>query len=91
MMKCGARGVPAPQVKWTKDSGVDFPAATERRITQHSMTQDSFLRDSKGTSFSSFEIRNISSVDMGVYTCNATNPAGSITWNITLSVLEIPR
>lgn len=28
---------------------------------------------------------------MGVYQCTATNPAGSITWNITLSVLEVPR
>lgn len=28
---------------------------------------------------------------MGVYTCTATNLAGSVTTNTTLTVLEVPR
>ena len=38
-----------------------------------------------------YEILQVVAADMGVYTCTASNPAGSISTNITLSVLEVPR
>lgn len=88
-MKCGAQGVPAPEVRWSKDSGADFPAASERRITQNSSPFN--LAADKLMSFNSFEIWNVKTADAGVYSCIATNPAGSISWNISLSVLEMPR
>ena len=86
-MECGARGVPAPEVRWVKDSGANFPAASERRITQNLLPLDA----NELTRFNSFNIWDIKAVDMGVYSCIATNPAGSISWNITLAVLETPR
>ena len=95
-MKCGAQGVPAPEVKWSKDSGADFPAARERRITQNNSPQQTFLNnpgdgEDQMMSFNSFEIWSINSRDAGVYSCVASNPAGSISWNITLSVQEMPK
>ena len=38
-----------------------------------------------------YVIMNVKADDMGVYTCTATNLAGTITTNITLNVLEVPR
>ena len=86
-MKCAAQGVPAPKVAWSKDSGTDFPAASERRITHTTFP----MGQERRAILNSFIIRDVKAVDMGVYTCTATNPAGSISWNITLSVLESPR
>ena len=39
----------------------------------------------------SFAIYGVKSEDMGVYQCSASNPAGRVSWNITLAVLEVPR
>ena len=84
-MKCAAKGVPAPEVFWTKDSGSDFPAATERRII------NSFpIGHDQRTTINSFVIRDVKAVDTGMYTCTAKNPAGTVSWNISLSVLESP-
>uniref|UniRef100_A0A0K2ULZ3 Leucinerich repeats and immunoglobulinlike domains 3 [Chrysemys picta] n=1 Tax=Lepeophtheirus salmonis TaxID=72036 RepID=A0A0K2ULZ3_LEPSM len=93
-LKCAAEGVPAPKVSWKKDHGNDFPAARERRIERariitpsSSTSSDDF---SSRVSVNSLVIHNIKAVDMGIYTCTARNPAGEVSWNITLSVLEIP-
>ena len=86
-LKCAARGVPAPKVFWTKDSGTDFPAATERRIAVNSFSDSA----DKRTNINSFVIYGVKAKDMGIYQCTASNPAGSISWNISLSVLEVPR
>ena len=75
------------KVFWSKDSGSDFPAASERRITHTTFP----MGQERRTIVNSFIIRDVKAIDMGVYTCTATNPAGSISWNITLSVLESPR
>ena len=75
------------QVFWSKDFGSDFPAASERRITHTTFP----MGQERRTIINSFVIRDVKAVDMGVYTCTASNPAGSISWNITLSVLESPR
>lgn len=86
-MKCAAQGVPAPKVAWNKDSGGDFPAASERRISYNTFP----MGQERRTIVNSFTIRDVKAIDMGIYTCTASNPAGSISWNISLSVLESPR
>jgi Leucine-rich repeat (LRR) protein len=86
-LKCAASGVPAPKVSWSKDSGSDFPAAAERRINVNSFAAGNDQR----TNVNSFVIYSVKAKDMGVYQCLASNPAGKISWNITLSVLEVPR
>ena len=77
-LKCSATGVPQPDIAWQKDSGKDFPAASERRIHMDPETN-------------TYEIHDVRAADMGVYTCTASNLAGAITTNITLNVLEVPR
>lgn len=86
-LKCAAEGVPAPNVSWSKDEGGDFPAARERRINVNTFSAG----DDQKTIINSFNIYNVKAVDMGIYQCKASNPAGSISWNISLSVLEVPR
>ena len=97
--ECGASGFPAPKVKWQKEMvpGTNcsreallkecFPAAFERRLIFKS---GSFSHD-KRTTVNTIEMRNITIADMGRYTCNASNAAGSITYNVTLSVMESPK
>jgi len=77
-LKCSATGVPQPDISWQKDSGSDFPAARERRIHVDPETN-------------TYVITDVRAADMGVYTCTANNPAGSISTNISLAVLEKPR
>lgn len=86
-MKCAAKGVPAPQVSWAKDFNSEFPAAKERRIMESNFQPD----DDRLTSVNSFIMRDIKGQDMGMYTCTAKNPAGTISWNISFSVLETPK
>ena len=85
-MRCAAQGFPAPQVLWQKDFGANFTAALEHRISKK---YD--IYDNDNTIVNSFVIQNIKAVDSGTYTCLANNPAGVISWNITLSVLQAPR
>ena len=98
-LKCAASGVPAPKVSWSKtDSGGDFPAAAERRIAVRSFNGsglDDGAEEGGGGGatviINSFVIYGVKSEDMGVYQCSASNPAGRVSWNITLAVLEVPR
>ncbi|XP_068109925.1 leucine-rich repeats and immunoglobulin-like domains protein 1 isoform X2 [Hyperolius riggenbachi] len=76
-LECAARGDPSPEIAWQKDGGTDFPAARERRM--HVMPDDDV-----------FFITDIKIEDMGVYSCTAQNPAGSISANATLTILEMP-
>ena len=97
--ECGAKGFPAPKVKWQKEMppGTNcsrdaylkecFPAAFERRIIFESGNPP----NNKQITINTITITNIKVVDMGTYTCNASNPAGSITYNVTLSVMESPK
>ncbi|XP_044139424.1 leucine-rich repeats and immunoglobulin-like domains protein 2 [Bufo gargarizans] len=76
-LECAAEGHPTPQIAWQKDGGTDFPAARERRM--HVMPEDEVLF-----------IVNVKIEDMGLYSCSAQNAAGSISTNVTLTVLETP-
>nr|XP_033774223.1 leucine-rich repeats and immunoglobulin-like domains protein 2 [Geotrypetes seraphini] len=76
-LECAAEGHPMPQIAWQKDGGTDFPAARERRM--HVMPEDEV-----------FFIADVKIEDMGQYSCMAQNIAGSISANVTLTVLETP-
>ncbi|GFR64170.1 leucine-rich repeats and immunoglobulin domains protein 1 [Elysia marginata] len=76
-LKCAAKGQPPPTVSWQKDGGVNFPAARQRRMKVY--PEDSH-----------FYILNVQAVDQGVYSCKAENEAGTITSNVTVTVLETP-
>lgn len=75
-LECAASGSPSPRISWRKDGGNDFPAARERRIN---VNHDNY-----------FFIFNITILDMGVYSCRASNNAGLIMANASLTVLESP-
>ena len=77
-LECAADGRPAPEIAWQKDGGHDFPAARDRRM--HVQSTDEHV----------FFITNVKTVDEGVYSCTASNEAGTIVANASLSVLEIP-
>lgn len=72
-LECDAHGEPKPEIAWQKDGGNDFPAARERRM-QVMYNDDTFY------------IVNAKPADMGVYSCTAHNPAGTIVANATLTV-----
>lgn len=76
-LNCAATGDPTPEISWKKDGGNDFPAARERRMNV--MPTDHL-----------FFIVNAKTTDMGVYSCAAKNPAGTIIANATLTVLQEP-
>ncbi|XP_019751965.1 leucine-rich repeats and immunoglobulin-like domains protein 3 [Hippocampus comes] len=76
-LECAAVGHPSPQIAWQKDGGTDFPAARERRM--HVMPEDDV-----------FFIVDVTTEDIGVYSCTAQNIAGAISANATLTVLETP-
>ncbi|KAK3605813.1 hypothetical protein CHS0354_002430 [Potamilus streckersoni] len=74
---CAARGQPQPSISWKKDGGDDFPAAKERRM--HVIPDDDV-----------FFIVEVKRKDEGIYSCTASNEAGSIVVNASLTVLEPP-
>ncbi|CAG2173269.1 unnamed protein product, partial [Oppiella nova] len=76
-LECAASGQPMPEISWQKDGGDNFPAAMERRM--HVMPSDDV-----------FFIVEVKVSDMGLYTCTATNDAGSQTSSTFLNVLEVP-
>lgn len=72
-LECAAHGEPQPEIAWQKDGGNDFPAARERRM--HVMPTDDV-----------FFIINTKPSDMGIYSCTAHNPAGTIVANASLII-----
>ena len=72
-LDCAAAGHPEPEISWQKDGGEDFFAARERRMN---LRNDQFI------------ISNVKADDRGVYTCTASNDAGTIHANVTISVLR---
>ncbi|XP_022080958.1 leucine-rich repeats and immunoglobulin-like domains protein 3 [Acanthaster planci] len=77
-LECSATGDPNPVIAWQKDGGDDFPAARERRFQV--MDEES----------ETFYISNVKVSDVGMYSCTATNAAGTISANATLTVLQAP-
>lgn len=65
--------MPQPSMKWAKDGGQTFPAATERRL--HVRPQDDNLY-----------FLNVTVDDAGIYTCYASNEAGSIQADARLKI-----
>lgn len=74
---CAATGDPTPEISWQKDGGNDFPAARERRMNVIPNDDQFFIINAKTT-------------DIGIYSCAAKNPAGTIITNATLTVLQEP-
>lgn len=72
-MKCAVDGDPKPTMYWQFNFGNDFPAARERRM--HVMPGDDV-----------FFITHAKVSDQGVYTCTATNSAGIIRANATITI-----
>ena len=103
ILKCSATGVPPPDISWQKDSGSDFPVSFPTAVflvsiiflifkTYFELMQAARERRIRVVpETNTYEILQVVAADMGVYTCTASNPAGSISTNITLSVLEVPR
>ncbi len=77
-LECAAKGFPTPQIAWQKDGGSDFPAARERRM--HVYRDDDQLDDV-------FFIVNVKAADQGLYSCTATNDAGTAVANASVNVL----
>uniref|UniRef100_A0A915BFW7 Ig-like domain-containing protein n=1 Tax=Parascaris univalens TaxID=6257 RepID=A0A915BFW7_PARUN len=75
-LRCSARGVPPPVVKWQKDGGDSFPAAVERRL--HVKANDDNLY-----------VVNVSMADAGVYTCHVSNEAGRAESSAYLRVFDV--
>jgi len=75
-LQCAATGSPSPEVAWQKDGGFDFPAARERRM--HVMPDDDV-----------FFIVDVKMEDAGVYSCTASNDAGTVRANATLAVIRM--
>ncbi|XP_044765251.1 leucine-rich repeats and immunoglobulin-like domains protein 3 [Coccinella septempunctata] len=76
-LECSAQGEPQPEIAWHKDSGNNFPAASERRMFMMP-TDDVFF------------ITDVKLADMGIYSCTAQNAAGTIIANATLNVEQEP-
>nr|WDZ04362.1 LRR-IG5 [Eriocheir sinensis] len=77
-LECAATGSPPPEISLLKDGGEDFPAARERRIFVHSNE-------------TLFFIKPVAPHDEGVYTCRATNVAGTASAHATLTIRQIPE
>ena len=77
-LECLATGQPVPQISLAKDGGLDFPAASERRMMF--MTADN-----------SFYIIDTKVEDIGVYSCRAKNLAGEVVANASLMVIQDPQ
>ena len=72
---CEATGYPQPFLSVSKDGGENFPAARDRRFQVNPDKVNEFI------------IKDVKWEDRGVYSCNATNIAGSVISNATVNVL----
>ncbi|XP_036382492.1 hemicentin-1 [Megalops cyprinoides] len=75
VLPCDAEGVPAPSLTWLKDGQ---PIVSSARLTYTRAGQALHLGAARGD-------------DSGVYTCRATNPAGTAHRHYTLRVLVPPQ
>lgn len=75
---CAAEGWPTPEISWQKDGKGDFLAVREQRMF-------SILADK------AFFIIDMKAADTGIYSCIASNIAGTITANTSLTIGEKPH
>ena len=71
---CQAEGEPEPVIKLISTSGTTFPAADQHRVG-YDLERGAY-------------IRNVSTVDEGLYYCTATNLAGTATAEFRITVLR---
>ncbi|XP_075258963.1 uncharacterized protein LOC142350862 isoform X2 [Convolutriloba macropyga] len=76
-LECAAGGDPMPDIKFNKNHNGKFPAAIEKRLNYHDGNKYYFITELKRE-------------DDGVYTCVAINPAGNVTQDFYVNVLEPP-
>ena len=78
MMSCMSRGSPPDTFTWRKDSGPVVQSTTMTRVTY--TIDDAVFR-------ANYSIDNVSTSDSGIYTCTVTNPIGSDSETITVTVV----
>ncbi|XP_060098331.1 immunoglobulin superfamily member 10 [Heteronotia binoei] len=77
-MKCAAEGRPTPTISWI--------LANKTYISQSSLGNEVAFVQADGT----LMIKKVSMYDRGVYTCTASNPAGSDSMVVRLQVIAAP-
>ena len=76
-LSCTSRGSPPDTFTWRKDSGPIVQSTSITAVT-HDSTSAVFRAD--------YSINNVAISDNGTYTCTVTNPIGSSSETITVSV-----
>ena len=77
-LSCTSRGSPPDTFTWRKDSGTIVQSTSITTVT-HNDTSAVFRAD--------YSINNVTTSDIGIYTCTVTNPIGSDSENITVNVM----
>lgn len=77
-MRCPAEGRPPPSISWV--------LANETHVSSSSQGNQKVLVQPDGT----LMIKDVTVYDRGLYTCTATNPAGTDTLNVKLQVIAAP-
>ena len=77
-LSCTSRGSPPDTFTWMKDGTPSPLTPTTLTILNYDATNAIFRSD--------YIISNVTTSDSGIYTCTVTNPIGSNTSSITLTV-----
>ena len=78
-LSCTSRGSPPDTFTWRKDNNSTVLQSTSITAVDHTSTSAVFRAD--------YSIANITTSDSGIYTCNVTNPIGSNSTTITVTVV----
>ena len=78
-LNCTSRGSPPDTFTWMKDGNQTVLQSTSITTVDYTSTSAVFHAD--------YSIDNVTSSDIGTYTCNVTNPIGSNSTTITVVVI----